>query len=258
MRLYLKDYVTLGNAFCGFLSIIMVLKGELFWACSLVMIGFVFDAFDGLVARLTNCFNRFGAELDNISDLITYSVAPSFIVYLALNQRIPEMVDYPLAREIVIVSVASLPLLFGVVRFARFIVNEMEYPGFWIGVPRPISAMIYISLIRSHLYASDFSPYLLAGVVILLSIMNLSFEPMINHHRNRSQWHTWLKGIIYYGSITLFISALAGYFWDVFCIYLILWSLLSAFNLGQSKKERAELSALIQKWKGQEEAVVRQ
>ncbi|WP_258190560.1 CDP-diacylglycerol--serine O-phosphatidyltransferase, partial [Candidatus Hakubella thermalkaliphila] len=67
--------------FAGFCAILAALKGDYIPAAWAIMIAVVFDGLDGGIARLTNSTTRFGIELDSLSDLVSFGVAPAVILY---------------------------------------------------------------------------------------------------------------------------------------------------------------------------------
>ncbi|MFI5294921.1 MAG: CDP-diacylglycerol--serine O-phosphatidyltransferase [Thermodesulfovibrionales bacterium] len=77
----LPNTLTLCGMFFGFFSILNAIKGNYVDAAWAIFIAGVFDGLDGWVARLTNSTTRFGIELDSLSDLVAFGVAPSVLVY---------------------------------------------------------------------------------------------------------------------------------------------------------------------------------
>src|SRR5512135_3274217 len=77
----LPNTLTLCGMFFGFFSILNSIKGNFEFAAWALFIAGVFDGLDGWVARLTNSTTRFGIELDSLSDLVAFGVAPSVMVY---------------------------------------------------------------------------------------------------------------------------------------------------------------------------------
>jgi CDP-diacylglycerol--serine O-phosphatidyltransferase len=67
--------------FCGFYSILAALKGLYIHAAWAILVANIFDGLDGWVARLTHSTTRFGIELDSLSDLVAFGVAPSVLIY---------------------------------------------------------------------------------------------------------------------------------------------------------------------------------
>ena len=85
---HLADWLTLGNAVCGVGALLAILDylqdGEIrhvLVACALIVLAFVFDVFDGRVARWRQKSSSLGRELDSLADVISFGVAPAVIVY---------------------------------------------------------------------------------------------------------------------------------------------------------------------------------
>ena len=181
----LKDYFTLGNLLSGFLSVIMVIRGEFEWACYLIFIGYVFDVLDGPVARLTKQFDDFGGAFDSASDFVTYSIAPSFIIYHAYV----EIVGW---HWLIAAAIGAIPISFGTIRQARYAASNMSYPCYWIGLPRPVLSLFILSLLLSSMFQNAFpSPFkeiaygLVALIILALGIAHLLTFPFISHHGRR-------------------------------------------------------------------------
>src|SRR6056297_3477225 len=135
-RIVVPSFFTLMNLFSGFLSIIMVAEGKLEIGAWLIVVAGLFDALDGFMARLANATSEFGIELDSISDIVSFGVAPGFLIYtFALSE---------LALLGMILS--ALPPLCGAVRLARFNVEaKMGETVFFKGLPTPAQAVMLIA-----------------------------------------------------------------------------------------------------------------
>ena len=82
----LPNTLTLGGLFCGFYAILASVKGNYIHGAWAIIFANIFDGLDGWVARLTNTTTKFGIELDSLSDLVAFGVAPSVLLYSwALN-----------------------------------------------------------------------------------------------------------------------------------------------------------------------------
>ena len=81
-RAAVPSFLTLMNLLCGFLAITQVHAGDFIQACWLIVIAGFFDMIDGMMARLTNGTSSFGLELDSLSDIVSFGVAPGFLVYV--------------------------------------------------------------------------------------------------------------------------------------------------------------------------------
>lgn len=117
---------TLGNLYCGFLSIGFAAYGEYNNAAILILIGMMLDSMDGRLARMLKADSSLGKELDSLADIVTFGVAPSFLVYYTyLNQL--GMLGF---------MVAGLFPLFGAYRLARFNISSSKQSlNYFIGVP---------------------------------------------------------------------------------------------------------------------------
>src|SRR4030065_2619371 len=77
----LPNTLTLCGMFCGFYAILAAFKGHYVYGAWAILIANIFDALDGWVARLTHTTTRFGIELDSLSDLVSFGVAPAVMLY---------------------------------------------------------------------------------------------------------------------------------------------------------------------------------
>src|SRR4030065_678458 len=112
------------NMFCGFLSILSASEGNFNYAAWLIYIAAIFDALDGMVARLTNSSSELGVELDSLSDIVSFGAAPAFILYKT----------YLYQFDVYGIIIASLPMIAGGFRLARFNVQLVGFEkSFFIG-----------------------------------------------------------------------------------------------------------------------------
>ncbi len=77
----LPNMLTLCGMFCGFYAILASFKGQYVYGAWAILIAIIFDGLDGWVARLTNTTTKFGIELDSLSDLIAFGIAPAVLIY---------------------------------------------------------------------------------------------------------------------------------------------------------------------------------
>ncbi len=134
----LPNTLTLCGMFSGFYSILATLKGDYVHAAWAVMIAAIFDGLDGWVARLTHSTTRFGIELDSLSDLVAFGVAPAVMLY--------KWSLLPFGR--VGWAAAFLFVTCGALRLARYNIQmgSKESKSF-TGMPIPGAAMIIATLI---------------------------------------------------------------------------------------------------------------
>ncbi len=156
------SFFTLMNLFSGFLAVTQVHNGRFAWACWLIVLAAFFDVLDGMMARLTNSHSLFGTELDSLADVVSFGVAPSYLVYVFGLSKLG-----PLG-----LIVASLPVVCGAVRLARFNIQfDGEKKDYFIGLPIPGQALIICALILNFSDAEWYSRYSPADMTILLPIV---------------------------------------------------------------------------------------
>ncbi|NRG48328.1 CDP-diacylglycerol--serine O-phosphatidyltransferase [Bacillus sp. CRN 9] len=122
----IPNMMTLGNLYCGFLSIGYAAHGQYNNAAILIIIGMMLDSMDGRVARMLKADSTLGMELDSLADVVTFGVAPSFLVYYT----------YFYQFGTIGLVVSGLFPLFGAYRLARFNVGSpKQSKNYFIGVP---------------------------------------------------------------------------------------------------------------------------
>ncbi|MFS8581191.1 MAG: CDP-diacylglycerol--serine O-phosphatidyltransferase, partial [Novibacillus thermophilus] len=118
----LPNVITIGNLFFGLLALKLVHDGLWEFAAITVIAGMLCDGLDGIVARMLKTESAFGKELDSLSDMVTFGVAPAFIMYVAVLHEIG-VIGW-------VVSVV-FPVC-GALRLARFNVRK-GIPGYFVG-----------------------------------------------------------------------------------------------------------------------------
>ncbi|MEH7886979.1 CDP-diacylglycerol--serine O-phosphatidyltransferase [Bacillus sp. JJ1609] len=122
----IPNMFTLGNLYCGFLSIGFAANGQFNNAAILILIGMMLDSMDGRLARMLKADSQLGKELDSLADIVTFGVAPSFLVYYTYFHQF----------GILGTLIAGLFPLFGAYRLARFnISTDKSSLNYFIGVP---------------------------------------------------------------------------------------------------------------------------
>lgn len=175
-RIAVPSFFTLMNLFSGFLAIISISQGDLVRGAWLIALAGLFDVFDGLLARLANATSDFGIELDSISDMVSFGVAPGFLIY---TWSLSEL-------GMVGVIVSALPPLCGAVRLARFNVNARIRPAkdYFHGLPIPAQAIIFASFLITFYENTDlFASFdnginsILIPIVVVISFLMVSTLP---------------------------------------------------------------------------------
>ena len=162
------------NMFCGFLSILSASEGNFNYAAWLIFIAAIFDALDGMVARLTNSSSELGVELDSLSDIVSFGAAPSFLLY--------KTYFFSMGTWGIIIS--ALPLIAGGFRLARFNIQLVGFSkSFFLGLPIPSSALTIASFVLAF-YNDEFlkpiSDFITPLILVLsfLMVSNIRYETL--------------------------------------------------------------------------------
>ncbi|WP_226536169.1 CDP-diacylglycerol--serine O-phosphatidyltransferase [Fictibacillus halophilus] len=138
MKKHIPNLLTLGNLFCGFLSIGYATHGDFRNAAMLIFIAMMLDAVDGRAARILGVSGTLGKELDSLADVVSFGVAPAFIAANSYFAHLG-MWGYVLA---------GLFPLFGAYRLARFnITDSEESMKYFKGIPIPPAGGIVVFLV---------------------------------------------------------------------------------------------------------------
>ncbi len=174
MKKFLPNFVTLLNLLSGIFAIFFAFHGHLDWAGYAIFLAAFFDFIDGFVARLLNVSSEIGKELDSLSDLVSFGVAPGFIVFeilLKIN-GITTLATQPIALLFLLFIPFLMPL-FGAYRLARFNVKQSKEKGF-TGLPIPANGIFHAGV--GILFASPIGNELFSPVVMTTFIdINLLF-----------------------------------------------------------------------------------
>jgi CDP-diacylglycerol---serine O-phosphatidyltransferase len=137
----LPSFFTVGNLFLGIISIILAFNKQFDPAALTVIVGMLLDGLDGRVARMLNTQSEFGKELDSLSDVISFGVAPAFIMYgVVLNS-----LDWVGA-----VITAIFPIC-GALRLARFNVGvAATSPNYFVGLPITAAGGVLATMALYH------------------------------------------------------------------------------------------------------------
>jgi CDP-diacylglycerol--serine O-phosphatidyltransferase len=208
---------TLGNLLSGFFSLVYASEGNLDFAAWLIVVAGLFDLLDGMVARVVGSSSAFGVELDSLCDVVSFGAAPSFLLY---QMGLAQMGLFG-------VLIASLPLLCGAVRLARFntYTEVGEKKDYFVGLPIPAQAGTIVAFILTFEDDSWFTGLergrlsILIPLTVLLSVLMVSpvrflALPQPNrasikrYPRRLAAFVLGLLLTLFFGGVGLLISAL--------------------------------------------------
>ncbi len=177
----LPNLMTAGNLACGFFALTWIFKyqpgggfEEINMALRLILAAFAFDFFDGRIARISRQESQFGREFDSLADIVSFGVAPAFLVYRIVLYQF-ENTGW---------LIAAVYLVCGGIRLARFNVlsqvgrrgGSKEFLGF--PIPSAAALVVSVTLLIMWLEGTDRelekSRFVLPILMILLSVLMVS------------------------------------------------------------------------------------
>ena len=209
---HIPNAVTCCNLFSGCLAIVAAYQGDYRMALAFIVLGAVFDFFDGMLARALNAYSPLGKELDSLADDVTFGVAPAMIVFSLFKEvRVP---DFLSVGEDIFPYTAFLIAVFSALRLAKFNIDTRQTSSF-IGVPTPANALFWGSLVvgaHDFLVSDSFNALYLLALVLVTSWLLVSEIPMFSlKFKNLSWYDNRVRFIFLLGCVPLMlILGIAG------------------------------------------------
>ena len=146
IKKHIPNTITCLNLISGCIATFWAFQGDYRMALLFIIIGAVFDFFDGMVARLLHVSSPIGKELDSLADDITFGFAPSAIIFSYLNESCAAANSTLCTLHSILPFVAFILAAFSALRLAKFNLDERQALGF-IGLPTPANALFWGALI---------------------------------------------------------------------------------------------------------------
>lgn len=187
------------------------------WAYIAIGLAAVFDFMDGAVARLLHAYSLVGKELDSLSDLVSFGLAPALIMF-----------NYMMAHTggSLLSFVALWIVVMGALRLARFNVDDRQTSSF-IGLPIPANALFWIGAVQffmDHGYPGTTAMTLLLVIFPLLMVCNLKlFSLKFKNFTLRENYRRYILMVACAGF--LLTTGVAGLAWTV--VFYILLALVA-------------------------------
>lgn len=203
---HIPNAITCCNLLSGCISIVLMCNGYAVAAGAMIFLAAVFDFFDGFAARLLKAYSPLGAQLDSLSDVVSFGVAPSFIVYHYLSQQpIVDSFSLEIAGFNILPFVAFFLAVFAELRLAKFNIDDRQTTSF-IGLPTPAMGLFVASLPftlqneKLEFMANNMSnPYFLIAIVGIFSYLMVSeipfFSLKIKNLRFKENIHIYVLAI---------------------------------------------------------------
>ncbi len=194
----LPNLFTIAGLFAGFYAIVTAMEGYFNYAAIAIFVAMIMDFFDGRVARLTNTQSAFGAELDSLSDMVSFGVAPALVIYSWSLEGLGK-----LGWLAAFIFAAA-----GALRLARFntqvLVADKRY---FQGLPIPAAAGVLASMVWLCVDSEilgDIVSMMTAILAIIIAIL------MVSNVRYYSFKEIDLKGRVPFVAILLVVLVFVG------------------------------------------------
>lgn len=188
IKRHIPNSLTCCNLICGCIATGCAYYGQYHYAVAMIVLGAVFDFFDGMVARALGVSSPIGKELDSLADVITFGAAPSAILFYLFHEvHYPEML-VPVKN--ILPFTAFLMAAFSALRLAKFNLDERQHYGF-IGLPTPANALFWGSLVlgeHAFLVSLKFNAVFLFLFMLLFCFLLVCEVPMLALKFKNMSW----------------------------------------------------------------------
>ena len=190
LKRHIPNTITCGNLVSGCLSILFVASGRPVMAALMIFVAGLFDFLDGFAARLLHAHSPIGADLDSLSDVVSFGVAPGFIMYWLMSHA-----QHP---EVTVLGLDLLPCLafllpiFSAIRLAKFNIDDTQTTSFK-GIPAPGMAVFIASLPLAfaqieHLTDGALGYWVCLGITLIFSFMMVSNLRFFSFKMKSTKW----------------------------------------------------------------------
>ena len=179
IKRHIPNSITCCNLICGCIAVGSAYYGQYHYAVAMIVLGAVFDFFDGMAARALGVSSPIGKELDSLADVVTFGVAPSAILFHLFHEvHYPEL---PVPVKDILPFTAFLMAAFSALRLAKFNIDERQHQQF-IGLPTPANALFWSSLVlgeHAFLVSQKFNAIFLFLFMLLFCMLLVCEVPML-------------------------------------------------------------------------------
>jgi len=188
IKRHIPNLLTLGNLFCGTIATIAAVNADYLTAASLVVLGIVFDFFDGFAARMLNVSGELGKQLDSLADMVTSGVVPGIIMYKLLDIKYTDvnLLTGEFTFSPYLPYLGLILTLAACYRLANFNIDTRQSDSF-IGLPTPAMSLFVIALPLIPAYSDNQffidlvqNNYFLIAVTVLLSYLMNAEIPLFS------------------------------------------------------------------------------
>lgn len=236
-KLIIPNAITLLNILSGTFSVYFALSNpeKLYIAGFLILIASVFDFFDGFTARILNAQSEFGKQLDSLSDLISFGLAPTFIMFSLIEN---------LSENKIIPFLSFIIIAFSAIRLAIFNITDQKTE--FKGLPTPAFALLIASIAISNYFnnspikidITNLSKYIYILIVITI-IFSFLLVSKIRMFSLKFSNFSFSKNKLRYSFILFSVLLLILFYWSAIPLIITFYILISIFyNFRRLKDEK--------------------
>ena len=192
LKQHIPNAITCGNLVSGCLSILFLTHNMPVKAAIMIFVAGLFDFLDGFAARLLHAHSPIGADLDSLSDVVSFGVAPGFIMYWLMSRSF-DLPQWRIAGFNVLPCLAFLLPVFSAIRLAKFNIDNTQKTTFR-GIPAPGMAIFIASLPLAlsqvhHLKDGVLSYWACLGIALIFSFMMVSRLRFFSFKMKSAKWN---------------------------------------------------------------------
>ena len=237
IKKHIPNVITCGNLVSGCFSILFLASGMPIKAAIMILVAGIFDFLDGFAARTLNAHSPIGPDLDSLSDMVSFGVAPGLIMSYMMNNAL-DLPRVTLDGIDLMPCLAFLLPVFAAIRLARFNIDETQQVAFR-GMPAPAMAVFVASLPLAlgqagHLADGALDYWACLGITLLLSFMMVSNLRCFSFKMKALAWKgnqvRWIFLLVSLVGLVIFK-------WLALPFIMVLYILLSVFFGGKTVEE---------------------
>ncbi len=233
IKKHIPNTITCCNLLAGCGATFAAFQQEFLWAFLLIVLGAVFDFFDGFAARLLKVSSPIGKELDSLADDITFGFAPAAVVFSLLSQIVlPANIhaDCPLSGIPYLDYIPYLAFLiapFSALRLAKFNLDERQTTTF-VGLPTPANALFWsslaLSLVKEGIYAQTWLLYVIVPGIFASCWLLVAEIPMF---ALKFKDFSVKRNLVRYVFILCSLPLLVAFRWLGFAVVILFYIMMS-------------------------------
>ncbi len=233
LKQHIPNTLTCGNLVSGCFSILFLTENMPVKAAIMVFVAGLFDFLDGFAARLLKAHSPIGADLDSLSDVVSFGVAPGFIMCWLMD-RASDLPSLTLLDVDILPCLAFLLPVFAAIRLAKFNIDDTQTTSFR-GIPAPGMAIFIASLPLAlgqvgHLTDGTLGYWACLGITLVFSLMmvcNLRFFSF------KMKSATWKGNEVRWIFLLIALVGFAIFRWIALPFIMMVYVLMSIFFAGK-------------------------